>query len=119
MSMDSPGDSRSIPSGACIGSWHGLSCTTARRGRFPLRQRPRVRQPLLPHSENMDRAQIGKDAEDRATEYLRGQGLEILSRNFRRRLGELDVIARSGDVLIIAEVRTRSSQNFGGAAASV
>jgi putative endonuclease len=67
----------------------------------------------------MDRAKIGKDAEDRAVEYLLGQGLEILSRNFRRRFGELDVIARSGDVLIIAEVRTRSSQNFGGAAASV
>lgn len=67
----------------------------------------------------MDRAQIGKDAEDRAVEYLTSQGLEILSRNFRRRLGELDVVARSGDVLIIAEVRTRSTQNFGGAAASV
>jgi putative endonuclease len=67
----------------------------------------------------MDRAKIGRDAEDRAVEYLQGQGLEILSRNFRRRLGEIDVVARSGDVLIIAEVRTRSSQNFGGAAASV
>jgi putative endonuclease len=67
----------------------------------------------------MDRAKIGKDAEDRAAEYLKSQGLEILSRNFRRRLGELDVIARAGDVLIIAEVRTRSSQGFGGAAASV
>lgn len=63
--------------------------------------------------------QIGKDAENRAVAYLKQQGLEILSRNFRRRLGELDVVAREGDVLIIAEVRTRSSDTFGGAAASV
>jgi putative endonuclease len=51
--------------------------------------------------------------------FLRAQGLEILECNFLRRLGELDIVARDGDVLIIAEVRTRSSDRFGGAAASV
>ena len=40
-------------------------------------------------------------------------------RNYRRRGGELDVVAREGDVLVIGEVRTRSSESFGGAAASV
>lgn len=62
---------------------------------------------------------IGQRAEDIAAEFLRAQGLEILERNYRRRLGELDIIARDGDVLIIAEVRTRASDRFGGAAASV
>lgn len=62
---------------------------------------------------------LGAAAEQIAAEFLRAQGLEILERNFLRRLGELDIIARDGDVLVIAEVRTRSSDRFGGAAASV
>ena len=67
----------------------------------------------------MDRAQIGKSAEDVACEFLQSQGLELLQRNYRRRGGELDIVARAGEVLIIAEVRTRSTESFGGAAASV
>ena len=62
---------------------------------------------------------LGAAAERIAADFLRAQGLEILERNFLRRLGELDIIARDGDVLVIAEVRTRSSDRFGGAAASV
>jgi len=62
---------------------------------------------------------LGAAAEQVAVDFLRAQGLEILDRNFRRRLGELDIIARDGDVLVIAEVRARSSDQFGGAAASV
>jgi putative endonuclease len=67
----------------------------------------------------MDRQQIGRAAEDAAVAFLTSQGLEIIARNFRRRLGELDVIARERDTLIIVEVRTRASNRFGGAAASV
>jgi len=67
----------------------------------------------------MDRASIGRSAEDAATQFLEQQGLEIVLRNYRRRSGELDVVARAGDVLIIAEVRTRSTETFGGAAASI
>lgn len=62
---------------------------------------------------------IGQRAEDVAADFLRSQGLVVVERNYRRRLGELDIIARDGDVLIIAEVRTRSSDRYGGAAASV
>jgi putative endonuclease len=65
------------------------------------------------------RQQSGRRAEELAAEFLRGQGFEILQRNYLRRLGELDVIARRADLLVIAEVRTRSSAAFGGAAASV
>jgi putative endonuclease len=67
----------------------------------------------------MDRAQLGKSAEDIAAEHLRRNGLEIVTRNYRRRNGELDIVARAGEVLAIVEVRTRSSEMFGGAAASV
>jgi putative endonuclease len=67
----------------------------------------------------MDRQQIGRVAEDAAVQYLESQGLAILLRNYRRRLGELDVIAQKHDVLIIVEVRTRASDSYGGAAASI
>jgi putative endonuclease len=67
----------------------------------------------------LDRRELGMTAESVAAGFLAAQGAEILLRNFRRRLGELDIIARQGDVLLIVEVRTRSSDAFGGAAASV
>lgn len=62
---------------------------------------------------------IGARAENIAADFLRDQGLEILERNYLRRLGELDIVARGGDVLVIAEVRTRATNRYGGAAASV
>jgi putative endonuclease len=65
------------------------------------------------------RAVRGKRAEDIAAQFLQSQGLEVLARNYRRRSGELDVVARAGDVLVIVEVRTRSSESYGGAAASI
>lgn len=59
-------------------------------------------------------------AENAAAEYLRAQGARILLRNYRCRCGELDIVARFGqDELAIVEVRTRSSDAYGGAAASV
>jgi putative endonuclease len=68
---------------------------------------------------HMDRAAIGKSAEDVAAEFLGRQGLTVLMRNYRRKGGELDIVARDGDVLVIGEVRTRSTESFGGAAASI
>jgi len=65
------------------------------------------------------RQRLGAAAEDAAERFLVAQGLQILERNFRRRLGEIDLIARQGEVLVMVEVRTRSSAAFGGAAASV
>jgi putative endonuclease len=65
------------------------------------------------------RQQSGRRAEELAADFLRAAGCEILERNYRRRLGELDIIARCAGVLVVAEVRTRASDAFGGAAASV
>ena len=61
----------------------------------------------------------GRRAEEIAAAYLNARGLQILHRNFRRRLGELDLVVRDGAELVIVEVRTRSTNAYGGAAASI
>jgi putative endonuclease len=66
------------------------------------------------------RQSVGLRAENAAAEYLRAQGARILLRNYRCRCGELDIVAQLGDSeLAIVEVRTRSSNAYGGAAASI
>jgi putative endonuclease len=66
------------------------------------------------------RQRLGNRAEDAAAAYLRAQGALILLRNYRCRCGELDIVAQVAESeLAIVEVRTRSSQTYGGAAASV
>jgi putative endonuclease len=67
----------------------------------------------------MDRAQLGRDAEARAAAFLQAAGLTLLTRNYRCRMGELDIVAREQAVLVVAEVRLRSRDDYGGAAASV
>jgi putative endonuclease len=79
----------------------------------------RKRRLRSPTGHRTHRQKIGQRAEEIAAAFLRAKGLEVLERNFRRRLGELDVVARQGEVLIIAEVRTRASDLYGGAASSV
>lgn len=61
----------------------------------------------------------GQKAEDLACEYLKKQGLRFITRNFRSRFGEIDLILRDKTVLVFVEVRSRSSMAFGGAIASV
>jgi putative endonuclease len=66
------------------------------------------------------RQKIGRRAEDLAAAHLQARGAQILLRNFRCRCGELDIVARlSAGELAIVEVRTRSSDAYGGAAASI
>ena len=61
----------------------------------------------------------GKAAEDLAARYLLDQGLQLITRNYRCRFGEIDLIMRDGKTTVFAEVRLRGNQRFGGAAASV
>jgi len=66
------------------------------------------------------RQRRGLWAENAAAAYLQAQGARILLRNYRCRCGELDIVARIGErELAIVEVRIRSSDAYGGAAASV
>ena len=61
----------------------------------------------------------GAPAESLAAAFLERQGLKILERNYRCRFGEIDLVARSGGVLVFVEVRARNSEAFGGAAGSI
>lgn len=56
---------------------------------------------------------VGKWGEDSANEYLIQRGLEIIERNARTPYGEIDIVAKQGDVTVFVEVKTlRSSRNF-------
>lgn len=61
----------------------------------------------------------GERAETLAAEFLQGKGLRIVARNYRCRYGEIDLIARDGLTVVFVEVRSRSSESYGGAAASI
>jgi putative endonuclease len=52
--------------------------------------------------------------EEAAAELLRSGGYRIVARNHRCRLGEIDLVAEKGDVLVFVEVRTRATAAFGG-----
>jgi putative endonuclease len=56
---------------------------------------------------------LGKYGEELAARYLSKNGMVILERNWRCDLGEIDVIARDQDELVICEVKTRRSASFG------
>lgn len=58
--------------------------------------------------------ELGKIGEDLAVEYLQDKGYQILERNWRSGHKEIDIIAlNDDDVLIIVEVKTRKSDDFG------
>ncbi len=61
----------------------------------------------------------GAAAEGWAHTHLEEHGLRLLARNWRCRLGELDLVMFEGDTLVFVEVRYRSHSRFGGAEYSV
>ncbi len=61
----------------------------------------------------------GQAGEDQALAHLLRHGLTLVTRNFRCKAGEIDLIMHDRDSLVFVEVRRRSSAGFGGAAASV
>lgn len=61
----------------------------------------------------------GDSAEEKAHLYLIAQGLKPVTRNFRCRLGELDLIMKDGESLVIIEVRYRKSNRYGNASESI
>jgi putative endonuclease len=62
---------------------------------------------------------LGKYGEDLACRELEGRGYAIIARRYRRRGGELDIIARDGDTTVFIEVKARDSRDFGDAAEAV
>jgi putative endonuclease len=62
---------------------------------------------------------IGQSAETLAEAFLEKQGLKLVTRNWRCRFGEIDLIMQDGPTRVFVEVRLRNRNDFGGAAASV
>ena len=62
---------------------------------------------------------VGRDAEDLAERFLVRRGLMPVSRNYRCRRGEIDLVMRDADTLVFVEVRRRTSRAFGGGLDSV
>ncbi|MGX5679926.1 YraN family protein [Schumannella luteola] len=56
---------------------------------------------------------LGRRGEEIAAQHLTARGLTIIERNWRCARGEIDLVARDGDVLVIVEVKTRSGLGFG------
>lgn len=59
------------------------------------------------------RKKLGAAGEELAARHLENQGYQILARNYRTPLGELDLVARHQGYLVFVEVKTRRSSRFG------
>ncbi|RPF36605.1 putative endonuclease [Streptomyces sp. TLI_185] len=62
---------------------------------------------------NAQRSAMGRYGEDLAARRLADAGMTVLERNWRSgRTGEIDIVARDGDVLVVCEVKTRRAGTF-------
>lgn len=62
---------------------------------------------------------VARAGEDAALAYLLGRGLRLVARNWRCRLGEIDLVLEDGPALVFVEVKTRRSSRFGTGAEAV
>ncbi len=56
---------------------------------------------------------FGKLGEEIAVNYLVGKGYEIVERNWRNTHKEIDIIAKDGETLVMVEVKTRQTDEYG------
>lgn len=61
----------------------------------------------------MGRLDFGKEGEELAVEYLTQKGYKVLEKNFRTPIGEIDIIAKYKNFIVIIEVKRRISDTFG------
>ena len=59
------------------------------------------------------RIQLGKRGEELARQHLEKAGYTILTQNWRTRFGEIDLVAEKAGVVVFAEVKARTSHDFG------
>jgi len=60
-----------------------------------------------------DKYSVGKSGEDIASDFLRKKNYKIIEQNFKKRYGEIDIVALDGETLVFVEVKTRKSTEFG------
>ncbi len=63
--------------------------------------------------------QSGESAESLAWAFLEKRGFKLIQKNFRTKVGEIDLIMKDRICLVFVEVRYRKNEDFGGAAASI
>ncbi|MDU2066065.1 MAG: YraN family protein [Sporomusaceae bacterium] len=61
----------------------------------------------------MNHIALGKEGEAAACSFLLRQGYQILARNYRRKCGEIDIIAQKQNSIVFVEVKSRHSEKFG------
>ncbi|GAA1305695.1 UPF0102 protein [Planotetraspora silvatica] len=57
--------------------------------------------------------QLGRYGEQLAADFLVARGMSVLARNWRCPEGEIDIVARDGNAMVVVEVKTRSSRRHG------
>ncbi|MRG58685.1 YraN family protein [Agromyces sp. CFH 90414] len=57
--------------------------------------------------------ELGRRGEALAVTHLEARGMQVIDRNWRCRLGEIDIVARDGSDTVFVEVKTRTSADFG------
>lgn len=58
-------------------------------------------------------AELGRRGEQLAVDHLEARGMAVIDRNWRCRLGEIDIVARDGRDTVFIEVKTRTSHDYG------
>lgn len=62
---------------------------------------------------------LGREGERLAADHLAARGYRVVGRGFRTRHGELDLVCRRGDRVLVVEVKTRGSDRWGSPADAV
>lgn len=59
------------------------------------------------------RKEVGKSAEDLALKEIKKQGLKVIERNFKTKFGEIDILAKDKEAIVIVEVKAKTQEEFG------
>ncbi|MBT5549063.1 MAG: YraN family protein [Nitrospina sp.] len=60
-----------------------------------------------------ERLKFGREGESAALRFLKKKGYRILEKNFRSKVGEIDIIAEQDGVIVFVEVKARADHEFG------
>jgi putative endonuclease len=112
--MDIPSDPVHAPADDLLAYALADAARRRRRKRRARKSSPRKQDPQLSPTQRK-----GLDFEDQALELLTRAGLQLLARNLRAAPGEIDLVMRDGDTLVLVEVRARAGASHGGAGASI